>query len=62
MHRSAFPGLLGTAGLRSCFKQRIYKLPPQAFVEHYGVAPEVTMSGDTSLTIPYIPAHLDYML
>ncbi|PSC73841.1 pyruvate dehydrogenase kinase [Micractinium conductrix] len=34
----------------------------QAFVEHYGVAPEVFVSGDTSLTIPYIPAHLDYML
>ncbi|KAL4853660.1 [3-methyl-2-oxobutanoate dehydrogenase [lipoamide]] kinase [Chlorella vulgaris] len=34
----------------------------QAFVEHYGVAPDVFVSGDTSLTIPYIPAHLDYML
>jgi [3-methyl-2-oxobutanoate dehydrogenase (acetyl-transferring)] kinase len=34
----------------------------QAFIEHYGVAPDVTLSGDTHLTIPYIPAHLDYML
>ncbi|KAL4442411.1 hypothetical protein ABPG77_004995 [Micractinium sp. CCAP 211/92] len=34
----------------------------QAFIEHYGVAPEVLVSGDASLTIPYIPAHLDYML
>ncbi|KAL4447906.1 hypothetical protein ABPG75_005125 [Micractinium tetrahymenae] len=34
----------------------------QAFIEHYGSAPEVLVSGDTSLTIPYIPAHLDYML
>lgn len=34
----------------------------QAFIEHYGVAPDVTLSGDTHLTIPYVPAHLDYML
>lgn len=34
----------------------------QAFVEHYGAAPEVIVTGDASLTIPYIPAHLDYML
>ena len=34
----------------------------QAFIEHYGFAPDVYVSGDASLTIPYIPAHLDYML
>lgn len=34
----------------------------QAFVEHYGAAPEVVVTGDALLTIPYIPAHLDYML
>jgi [3-methyl-2-oxobutanoate dehydrogenase (acetyl-transferring)] kinase len=31
-------------------------------VEAYGAAPEVLVTGDTSLTLPYIPAHLDYML
>ena len=41
---------------------RTHTLPVQAFVEHYGIAPEVVVSGDASLTIPYIPAHLDYML
>lgn len=31
-------------------------------MEHYGIAPDVVVSGDPALTIPYIPAHLDYML
>ena len=31
-------------------------------MEHYGIAPDVLISGDGGLTIPYIPAHLDYML
>ena len=39
-----------------------FRLPMQAFVEAYGAAPEVLVTGDTSLTLPYIPAHLDYML
>lgn len=30
--------------------------------ETYGVAPEVTCTGDLQSTIPYIPTHLDYML
>lgn len=31
-------------------------------METFGMAPEVLVSGDTSLKVPYIPAHLDYML
>jgi hypothetical protein len=31
-------------------------------METYGTAPEVVVSGDPHVTIPYIPAHLDYML
>lgn len=30
--------------------------------ETYGLAPEVTCTGDLQSTIPYIPTHLDYML
>lgn len=30
--------------------------------ETYGLAPEVTCTGDLHSTIPYIPTHLDYML
>lgn len=30
--------------------------------EAYGFAPEVTISGDLQALIPYLPAHLDYML
>lgn len=30
--------------------------------EAYGLAPEVTLSGDLQALIPYLPAHLDYML
>lgn len=31
-------------------------------METYGTAPDVVVSGDPHVTIPYIPAHLDYML
>lgn len=34
----------------------------QVCMEHYGVAPEVVVSGNAELKIPYIDAHLDYML
>lgn len=34
----------------------------QVCMETYGVVPEVIVSGDTSLKVPYIPAHIDYML
>ncbi|KXZ53308.1 hypothetical protein GPECTOR_7g1202 [Gonium pectorale] len=34
----------------------------QVCMETYGTAPDVVVSGDPQLTIPYIPAHLDYML
>ncbi|KAG2488120.1 hypothetical protein HYH03_013268 [Edaphochlamys debaryana] len=34
----------------------------QVCVETYGVAPDVVVSGDAGVTIPYIPTHLDYML
>ena len=36
--------------------------PAQAAIETYGTAPEIMVSGDVDLHIPYIPAHLDYML
>ncbi len=31
-------------------------------METYGAAPEIVLSGDTAARVPYIPAHLDYML
>ena len=31
-------------------------------METYGVAPEVVVSGDVWSRVPYIPAHLDYMV
>ncbi|GFR41707.1 hypothetical protein Agub_g2457 [Astrephomene gubernaculifera] len=34
----------------------------QVCMETYGTAPDVIVSGDPKVTIPYIPAHLDYML
>ncbi|PNW81573.1 hypothetical protein CHLRE_06g252300v5 [Chlamydomonas reinhardtii] len=34
----------------------------QVCMETYGTAPDVVVSGDPHVTIPYIPAHLDYML
>lgn len=34
----------------------------QVCMETYGQAPEVVVSGDPKVSIPYIPAHLDYML
>eukprot|EP00878_Enallax_costatus_P015017 GHUV01015724.1.p1 GENE.GHUV01015724.1~~GHUV01015724.1.p1 ORF type:complete len:495 (+),score=95.37 GHUV01015724.1:1927-3411(+) len=34
----------------------------QVCTEAYGFAPEVTLSGDLQALIPYLPAHLDYML
>jgi [3-methyl-2-oxobutanoate dehydrogenase (acetyl-transferring)] kinase len=34
----------------------------QVCIETYGVAPEILISGDLHLKVPYIPAHLDYML
>lgn len=34
----------------------------QVCMETFGVVPEVMVSGDTSLKVPYIPAHMDYML
>ncbi len=37
-------------------------LPPQVCMETYGTAPDVIVSGDSAVSIPYIPAHLDYML
>ena len=30
--------------------------------EAYGCAPDVLFTGDVQATIPYMPAHLDYML
>lgn len=34
----------------------------QVCMETYGMAPEVVVSGEPKVSIPYIPAHLDYML
>lgn len=34
----------------------------QVCIETYGSAPEILISGDVHLRVPYIPAHLDYML
>lgn len=34
----------------------------QVCLEHYGIAPEVVISGNVHLRVPYIEAHLDYML
>lgn len=34
----------------------------QVCMETYGTAPDVIVSGDPAVSIPYIPAHLDYML
>jgi len=34
----------------------------QVCIETYGAAPEILISGDLHLKVPYIPAHLDYML
>ncbi len=34
----------------------------QVCIETYGAAPEILVSGDIRLKVPYIPAHLDYML
>ena len=34
----------------------------QVCVETFGVSPEVVVTGDTALTVAYIPAHIDYML
>jgi signal transduction histidine kinase len=34
----------------------------QVCIETYGVAPEIIISGNVELKLPYIPAHLDYML
>jgi hypothetical protein len=31
-------------------------------METYGMAPDVVVSGEPKVSIPYIPAHLDYML
>lgn len=33
----------------------------QACRDTYGVAPGLSITGDTAATLPYIPAHLDYM-
>lgn len=40
----------------------MFGLFPQVCTEAYGFAPEVTLSGDLQALIPYLPAHLDYML
>lgn len=34
----------------------------QVCTEAYGCAPDVIFTGDVRLTVPYIPAHCDYML
>lgn len=34
----------------------------QVCVETFGNAPEVLVNGDIDLRVPYIPAHIDYML
>ncbi|EFJ48498.1 pyruvate dehydrogenase kinase [Volvox carteri f. nagariensis] len=34
----------------------------QVCMETYGMAPDVVVSGESKVSIPYIPAHLDYML
>ena len=34
----------------------------QVCIETFGAAPDVIVSGDTSLRVPYIPAHIDYTL
>ncbi|GIL47842.1 hypothetical protein Vafri_4491 [Volvox africanus] len=34
----------------------------QVCMETYGMAPDVVVSGEPKASIPYIPAHLDYML
>ena len=34
----------------------------QVCIETFGSAPEVIVTGDLGLRVPYIPAHIDYML
>lgn len=34
----------------------------QVCIETYGVAPEISINGDTDLVMAYIPAHIDYIL
>lgn len=37
-------------------------LPSQVCNETYGLAPDVVITGDKRLTIPYVPSHFDYMV